>query len=171
MHSLPAWRRAICSSHRSARRTATPRTSKDWPGVQCLGRSIRPTGVSMTASMPSGLCAEGAGPSSVACGAALSSNDSTEVPQQGRRLGRLGRGLDGVNFYKKCCSASAARQAVGGSRGAVVKPRNPQGHPQSRTVDGWFVHGGRDEHAGMKSAKLHCIKCRFSAVYRHSNGW
>ena len=40
----------------------------------------------------------------------------------GRNRG-LGLVLDCINTYKEGCSASAARQAVGGSRGAVVKPR------------------------------------------------
>ena len=72
------------------------------------------------------------------------------LPARNRRLGFV---LDRINTYKEGCSASAARQAVGGIRGAVVKPRPLQGHPQARPVDGWFVHGGRDEHAGMKSAE------------------
>ena len=43
-------------------------------------------------------------------------------PGRNRRLGLV---LDRIKTYKKGCSASAARQAVGGSRGAVVKPRTP----------------------------------------------
>jgi hypothetical protein len=39
----------------------------------------------------------------------------------------LGVVLECSNTYKDGCSASAARQAVGGGRGAVVKPRTPQG--------------------------------------------
>ena len=40
--------------------------------------------------------------------------------------------------YKEGCSASAARQAVGGSRGAVVKPRTLQG-PSTGSCCGWVV--------------------------------
>ena len=40
--------------------------------------------------------------------------------------------------------ASEARQAVGICRGAVVKPRTPQGGcPQACPVGRWLVHGGR----------------------------
>ena len=83
-----------------------------------------------------------------------------KAPRLPRRNRRLGLVLDCTNTYKEGCSASAARQAVGGSRGAVVKPRTPQGHPQARTVGGWFVHGGRDGQAEMNSAKSHGIKMR-----------
>ena len=55
-----------------------------------------------------------------------------------------------VNTYKNGCSASEARQAVGGGRGAGSGghrhvPR--RGHPQACPVGGWLVHGGRDMHA------------------------
>ena len=46
--------------------------------------------------------------------------------------------LDCINTYKEGCSASAARQAVGGSRGAVVKPRTLQG-PSTGSCCGWVV--------------------------------
>ena len=48
-----------------------------------------------------------------------------KAPRLHRRSRRLGLVLDCTNTYKEGCSASAARQAVGGSRGAVVKPRTP----------------------------------------------
>ena len=48
-----------------------------------------------------------------------------KAPRLPRRNRRLGLVLDCTNTYKEGCSASAARQAVGGSRGAVVKPRTP----------------------------------------------
>ena len=75
------------------------------------------------------------------------------VPGRNRRLGLV---LDCINTYKEGCSASAARQAVGGVVGERWSSHGPcRGHPQARTVGGWFVHGGRDEHAGMKSAESH----------------
>ena len=57
------------------------------------------------------------------------------LPGRNRRLGRV---LDRINTYKEGCSASAARQAVGGSRGAVVKPRTLQG-PSTGSYCGWVV--------------------------------
>ena len=45
------------------------------------------------------------------------------TPRLPRRNSRLGLSLNRANTCKGGCSASAARQAVGGSRGAVVKPR------------------------------------------------
>ena len=57
------------------------------------------------------------------------------LPERNRRLGFV---LDRINTYKEGCSASAARQAVGGSRGAVVKPRTPQG-PSTGSYCGWVV--------------------------------
>ena len=56
----------------------------------------------------------------------------------GARPRRLGFALDCINTYKEGCSASAARQAVGGSRGAVVKPRTLQG-PSTGSHCGWVV--------------------------------
>ena len=56
-------------------------------------------------------------------------------PGRNRRLGFV---LDRINTYKEGCSASAARQAVGGSRGAVVKPRTLQG-PSTGLYCGWVV--------------------------------
>ena len=56
-------------------------------------------------------------------------------PGRNRRLGLV---LDRINTYKEGCSASPARQAVGGSRGAVVKPRTPQG-PSTGSYCGWVV--------------------------------
>ena len=56
-------------------------------------------------------------------------------PGRNRRLGLV---LDRINTYKECCSASAARQAVGDSRGAVVKPRTPKG-PSTGSYCGWVV--------------------------------
>ena len=55
-----------------------------------------------------------------------------------RRTRRLGFSLNCTNTYKEGCSASAARQAVGDSRGAVVKSRIPQG-PSTGTSCGWVV--------------------------------
>jgi len=72
------------------------------------------------------------------------------LPGRNRRLGLV---LDCINTYKEGCSASAARQAVVGERWSSHGPR--RGHPQARTVGGWFVHGGRDEHTGVKSAESH----------------
>ncbi len=57
------------------------------------------------------------------------------LPGGSRRLGLV---LDRINTYKEGCSASAARQAVGGRRGAVVKPRTPQG-PSTGSYCGWVV--------------------------------
>ena len=57
------------------------------------------------------------------------------LPARNRRLGLV---LDCINTYKEGCSASAARQAVGGSRGAVVKPRTPKG-PSTGSYCGWVV--------------------------------
>ena len=57
------------------------------------------------------------------------------LPGRNRRLGVV---LDRINTYKEGCSASAARQAVGGSRGAVVKPRTLQG-PSTGSYCGWVV--------------------------------
>ena len=57
------------------------------------------------------------------------------LPGRNRRLGVV---LDCINTYKEGCSASAARQAVGGSRGAVVKPRTPQGL-STGSYCGWVV--------------------------------
>ena len=69
----------------------------------------------------------------------LCSSEGTEVaqaePKAWRCLG-LHQHLQGGLFGK--------RSASGGSRGAGIKRRTPQGHPQARTVGGWFVHGGRD---------------------------
>lgn len=65
------------------------------------------------------------------------------LPGRNRRLGFV---LDRINTYKEGCSASAARQAVGGSRERWSSHGPRRGHPQARTVGGWFVHGGRDEH-------------------------
>ena len=56
-------------------------------------------------------------------------------PGRNRRLGLV---LDRINTCKEGCSASAARQAVGGSRGAVVKPRTLQG-PSTGSYCGWVV--------------------------------
>ena len=76
------------------------------------------------------------------------------APRFPRRKRRLGFVLDRTNTYKEGCSASAARQAVGGVVGERWSSHGPcRGHPQARTVGGWFVHGGRDEHAGMKPAE------------------
>ena len=60
------------------------------------------------------------------------------APSRPGRNRRLGLVLDRINTYKEGCSASAARQAVGGSRGAVVKPRTPQG-PSTGSYCGWVV--------------------------------
>ena len=60
------------------------------------------------------------------------------APRFPRRKRRLGFVLDRINTYKEGCSASAARQAVGGSRGAVVKPRTLQG-PSTGSYCGWVV--------------------------------
>ena len=57
-------------------------------------------------------------------------------PSLAGRNRRLAFVLDRINTYKEGCSASAARQAVGGSRGAVVKPRTPQG-PSTGSYCGW----------------------------------
>ena len=57
------------------------------------------------------------------------------LPGRNRRLVVV---LDCINTYKEGCSASAARQAVGGSRGAVVKPRTLQG-PSTGLSCGWVV--------------------------------
>ena len=57
------------------------------------------------------------------------------TPGRNRRLGFV---LDRINTYKEGCSASAARQAAGGSRGAVVKPRTLQG-PSTGSYCGWVV--------------------------------
>ena len=46
--------------------------------------------------------------------------------------------LNCINNYKVGCSASAARQAAGGRRGAVVKPRTLQG-PSTGSHCGWVV--------------------------------
>ena len=43
-----------------------------------------------------------------------------------------------LNIYKDGCSASEARQAVGGCRGAVVKPRTSQ-RPSTRSYCGWVA--------------------------------
>ena len=56
----------------------------------------------------------------------------------GARPRGLGFAPDCINTYKESCSASAARQAVGGSRGAVVKPRTLQG-PSTGSHCGWVV--------------------------------
>ena len=61
-----------------------------------------------------------------------------KAPRLPRRSRRLGFVLACINTYKEGCSASAARQAVGGSRGAVVKPRTPQG-PSTGSHCGWVV--------------------------------
>ena len=61
-----------------------------------------------------------------------------KAPRLPRRSRRLGFVLDCINTYKEGCSASAARQAVGGSRGAVVKPRTLQG-PSTGSYCGWVV--------------------------------
>ena len=60
------------------------------------------------------------------------------APRFPRRKRRLGFVLGCINTYKEGCSASAARQAEGGSRGAVVKPRTPQG-PSTGSYCGWVV--------------------------------
>ena len=57
------------------------------------------------------------------------------LPGRNRRLRFV---LDRINTYKEGGSASAARQAVGASRGAVVKPRTPQG-PSTGSYCGWVV--------------------------------
>jgi hypothetical protein len=65
--------------------------------------------------------------------------DAQEIaPSPPGRNRRLGLVLDRINTYKEGCSASAARQAVGGSRGAVVKPRTPQGL-STGSCCGWVV--------------------------------
>ena len=51
-----------------------------------------------------------------------------------------------INTYKEGSLASAARQAVGGSRGAVVKPRTPAGaiHRLALWVGGLSTAGVMD---------------------------
>ena len=61
-----------------------------------------------------------------------------KTPRLPRRTRRLGFSLNCINTYKEGCSASAARQAVGGGRGAVVKPRTLQG-PSTGSHCGWVV--------------------------------
>ena len=50
----------------------------------------------------------------------------------------LGLALHCIDTYKDACLASAARQAVGGSRGTVVKPRTSQ-RPSTGLYCGWVV--------------------------------
>ena len=59
-------------------------------------------------------------------------------PKLPRRSPSVGFPLNGVNNCKEGCWASAARQAVGGSRGAVVKPRTLLG-PSTGSHCGWVV--------------------------------
>ena len=66
---------------------------------------------------------------------AAAQETAPSLPGRNRRLGLV---LDRINTYKEGCSASAARQAVGGSRGAVVKPRTLQG-PSAGSYCGWVV--------------------------------
>ena len=77
------------------------------------------------------------------------------TPRWPRRNPGHGFSLNCANTYKQGCSASAARQAGGGA-GERWSSHGPcKGQPQARTVGGWFVHGGRDGQAEMRSAKSH----------------
>ena len=76
----------------------------------------------------------------------LSRMATSNSPTCGRaNSSRQDDGIVGLfGFFLNGCSASEARQAEGERRGAVGKPRTPQGgRPQACPVDGWLVHGGR----------------------------
>ena len=64
---------------------------------------------------------------------ALAQETATKLHDRSRSIGLA---LHCINTYKDGCSASAARQAVGGRRGAVVKPRTSQ-RPSTGSSCGW----------------------------------
>ena len=81
---------------------------------------------------------------------ALAQEKATKLRDRNRSIGLA---LYCINTYKDGCSASAARQAVDGRRGAVVKPRTSP-RPSTGSHCGWVVCPRRAQSARCNEVRL-----------------